>query len=94
MLKRNGYLVAMPTVYREGMAVDSLKANGVFCACFTVTDSRAGSPRRRRIAQGATLKGYGSGSPQYMFAACDCFVEGGACNNANDALGNVNGSLI
>jgi hypothetical protein len=71
MLKRNGYLVAMPTVYREGMAVDSLKANGVFCACFTVKDSRAGCPSRRRIAQGASVKGYGSGSPQYMFGSAD-----------------------
>jgi hypothetical protein len=94
MLKRHSDLVAMTAVYRERISVDSLKANRVGCACFTVKDSRARCPSRRRIAQGASVKGNGSGSPQYMFAACDCLVESIASNNAYYALGNVNGSLI
>jgi hypothetical protein len=89
MLKRNSHLVAMPTQHRERMAVDSLKANRVGCACFAVKDSRARSPSRRRIAQGGTVKGYSSGSTQYLFGSADCLVEGDASNNANDALGDI-----
>ncbi len=76
------------------MAVDCLKANGVSCACLAVEDSRARCPSRRRISQCATLKGNGSGSTQHVLAAADCLLEDIASNYANDALPNVDGSVI
>jgi hypothetical protein len=91
MLKRNGYLVTMPAQHRKAISVDSLKANRVGCACLAVEDSRARCPSRRRISQCTTLKGYGSGSTQYVLTACDCLVESGASNYANHALGDIDG---